>query len=361
MAHGSMRACRIEQVGKQRNGLPRYWCTVHKGSATGRRGIRLDQCELAYRAAEHTDVFDLDFSEWPGGVALWGAVHPVFDTTSLSPEEGIHVHARKRDGGDKDIDRTFDAVRIKNRANLFDESEMLITSETAVNYYLSKFMSREIRHLYCIRCGELHLDAGYFAITPHRNHLCHGCGHIFRDSGKSVSNPIALLRGRPDVPQAPHTLKRPDRKLDIRQSDCAGGIQVWASNPALLWTTSRNEEVGLHVHAFDAEGKELCNDTYSEVVIDGVSLNEDHIRFFMAQSTLPYLVGRIKSIHCPRCGDPVFESGDSAFELKSAHKCNGCGNEFKTKGKPRLLVSNPFVEVRETLLEGKSVNIGSKS
>jgi len=286
-------------------------------------------------------------------------VHPVFDTTFQPPEEGIHVHARKHEGDYKDVDGTFDAVRIKNRSTLFDDSEILLTSETAVNFYLSNFMDREIRHLYCIRCGELHLDAGFYAITPHRNHLCHGCGHIFRDTGKSVSNPVALLRKRSDIPQAPHTLKRARKKLDIKQSDCGGGIQIWASNPALLWTTTRNEESGLHVHAYDADGKEIENDTFDEVRLDGVLLNEEHIRYFMAQSTLPYLKGRIKSLHCPDCYCPIYEDGDAAFELKAVHKCS-CGTEFKTKGKPRLLVSNPFVELRDRLLEGKSVNIGSK-
>jgi len=190
--------------------------------------------------------------------------------------------------------------------------------------------------------------------------LCHGCGHIFRDSGKAVSNPIALLRKRPDIPNAPHALKRAEKKLDILQSDVPGGIQIWASNPALLWTTERNEEEGLHVHTFGADGEEIHNDTYREVKIDGVFLNEEHVRHHMAQASLPYLKGRIRSLHCPKCEESVFEAGYSAFELKSKHKCGACGYEFKTIGKPRSVVTNPFVEVRENLLEGKSVRIGSK-
>lgn len=357
MAHEAMRTCRIEQVGKQRNGHPRYWCTTHKASATGRHGIRLEDCELAYRFIEYKDVFDLDVQQWPGGIALWGAVAPVFDTTSLSPEVGIHVHARRAPDGDKDIDHTYEAVRIKHRRHLFDDSDTLITSETAVNYYLSKFMGREVRHLFCIRCGELHLDAGYFAIKPHKNHLCHGCGHLFRDNAKSVSNPIALLLERPDIPQAAHEIGSANRKLEIKQADCQGGIQIWASNPAFLWTGERKEEEGLHVHAYGADGKERHNDTYSEVVIDSVVLNEEHIRYFMAQNALPFLNGRIRSLNCPECGTSHFASGDAAFVLRSEHQCGHCGARFKTPGKTRLVVTNPFVEIRERLMEGKSVGI----
>lgn len=357
MAHETMRACRIEQVGKQRNGRPRHWCSVHKASATGRHGIRLDQCELAYRSIEHRNVFDLEIQDWPAGVALWGAVEPVFDTTSLPPDVGVHVHARLVPGPNKDIDQTFDAVRIKNRRNLFDDDEIIITSETAVNYYLSKFMEREIKHLYCIRCGEPHLDAGYFAITPHRSHLCHGCGHIFRDTAKFVSNPIALLQERTDISRAHHETVLAIEKLDIQQSDFPGGIQIWASNPAFLWTSDRKEEKGLHVHAFAADGSELRNDTYSEVILDGIRLNEEHIRYFMAQSVVPYLKGRIKSLHCPKCNTSHFATGDDAFKQRSSHNCANCGNRFRTPGKSKMVVTNPFVEVREQLLEGKSVNL----
>lgn len=356
MAHETMRACRIEQVGKQRNGRPRYWCSVHKASATGTHGIRLDVCELAYRSAEHTHLFDLDFRNWPGGVAMWGAVAPVFDTTPYATAVGVHLHARRVAGADKEIDGTYDAIRIKNRRTLLDEDDILLTSETAVNYYLSKFVGVDISHLFCIRCGEPHLDAGYYAITPHRNHLCHGCGHIFRDSTKSVSNPIVLLHERPDIPHPHHEIIRAPKKLDIKQADCPGGIQIWASNPAFIWTAARTEESGLHVHAFDADGEELCNDTYAEVKIDGILLDENHIRYFMAQNALPSFKGRIVTLRCPSCSTPHF-SPDSALSLRSEFQCAECGTTFKNTGKKRLVATNPFVEVREQLAAGRFVEI----
>lgn len=355
MSQQPMRACRIEQVGKQRNGSARFWCSAHKASATGPHGIRLEECELAYRSTEISNVFDLDLDAWPGGIAMWGAVDAVFDTTPLSPDVGVHVHARRVPGGDKEVDETFDAVRIKNRRTLFDDTDILITSETAVNYYLSRFMNRDIRHLFCIRCGEPHLDAGYYAIKPHKNHLCHGCGHLFQDSAKSVSNPIMLLRERIHLPK--QEIVRAEKSLDIRQEDCPGGIQVWASNPAFLWTSEKREEAGLHVHAYRADGCELYNDTYSEVTIDGIMLNEEHIRYYMAQSVLPYLKGRVQSLSCPKCGVSHFVAGYEAMKPRSSHTCQNCGNVFATPGKKRLVVTNPFVAVKDQLLSGKSVEI----
>ena len=106
------RACHIEHIGKQRNGRPRFWCKVHQASATGRYGARLEICEGAYRDQIAQNVLELDATDFPGGVALWGAVPAVYDTTNLPVETGIHVHARKGSEGNKEIDATFDAVAI---------------------------------------------------------------------------------------------------------------------------------------------------------------------------------------------------------------------------------------------------------
>ena len=40
-------------------------------------------------------VLDLNLDQYPGGVGLWGAVPPVYDTTRLPLDFGIHVHARR--------------------------------------------------------------------------------------------------------------------------------------------------------------------------------------------------------------------------------------------------------------------------
>src|SRR5712672_4253086 len=38
--------------------------------------------------------------------------------------------------------------------------------------------------------------------------------------------------------------------VGTRQSADPGGMQIWASNPALVWTSARPEEAGLHIHLY---------------------------------------------------------------------------------------------------------------
>lgn len=77
------RDCSIVTVGKQRNGKPRFWCTAHQASGTGKYGRRLDRCEGAYRFAVQSDALEIEPSDYVGGIAIWGAVKPVYDTSGL--------------------------------------------------------------------------------------------------------------------------------------------------------------------------------------------------------------------------------------------------------------------------------------
>ncbi len=339
-------SCSVEQVGKQRNGRPRYWCTVHHASATGRYGARLSVCEAAYLAHQPAEILELDPHDFPGGIALWGAVAPVYDTTGMPPESGIHVHARRQENH-KEIDGTYDAVRVKVRLDLQEERQALINSEAAVNHYISRFLGREIRALPCPHCGELHLDKDYFAVKPHRRHLCHKCGRYFADDRRAVSNPIAAVRA--SLALATRETKRPERPLVLAQNEYPGGIQIWASNPAIVWTADRPEEEGLHVHALVGPGRYALDETYSSVVIDGIVLDESQIQYLMAQSALSYLENKIVSLSCPHCSASHFDKDDRAFFPHVEHDCEACGCRFPTPGRRRLVVSNPFLETRQRL------------
>lgn len=335
--------CSIEHVGKQRNGKPRYWCLAHQCSATGPHGARLSVCAVSMKERKQPKVLNLDASAHPGGIALWGAVEAVYDTSSMPPEIGIHVHARATQQGQKQVDDTFDTVVVR----LAQTEQATISGETAISFYLSRFLHREIKLLRCSHCDEPHLDAGYFAIQPHRKHLCQACGRHFNDSEKSISNPIALLS---HVQRDVAPIRAP-RNLDIKQSSYPGGMQVWASNPALLWTSDRPEEAGLHVHLYDAEGAIVVDDTFDHVVVDGLALNEPHVQYFMAQQALPYLEGKIANLVCPRCDAAHFDTGDLAFSPHIEHDCEKCGTKFSSKGRRKLVVANPFVAMKDRLLD----------
>jgi uncharacterized protein (DUF983 family) len=353
MAKQLLSRCSIEHVGKQRNGRPRYWCSTHRASATGRYGARLGACEAAYLHATPRRVLELNPREYAGGVALWGAVAPVFDTTNLPKEVGIHVHARKGEENHKEIDDTYDEVVVHYQHGSNGCGKCVVTAESAVAHYISSFLNRDFKRLLCPRCGEIHLDKDFFAVKAHRRHLCHGCGHYFQDSERAVSNPIALLHGDQTSGSARQPV-RPNRPRDIRQGDYPGGIQVWASNPALLWTAERPEEKGLHVHAFTEPGQFAFDETFSSVIIDGIALDELQIQYLMAQQALPYLDNKVVTLRCPHCDSVHFDQGDFAFFPHTEHTCETCQHTFDTAGRRRLVVSNPFIETRDKILAMRS-------
>jgi hypothetical protein len=105
--------CRIVSVGKRRDGGTRYWCLEHKADATAKYGKQADRCRYAHIPSIAPDeILNLNVSSYEGGVALWGAVPPIYDTTERPIDRGIHVHARRATGGEKEIDNTYRAVRL---------------------------------------------------------------------------------------------------------------------------------------------------------------------------------------------------------------------------------------------------------
>ena len=126
-----------------------------------------------------------------------------------------------------------------------------------------------MKNVTCSYCGYPHLDRDWFSVHPHRRHLCAGCGRHFTDTQVTVGNPILGLRLACGVKT--HESKLANRTLEIQQADYPGGIQIWGSNPAFLWTSDHAEEEGIHVHAFRHSGDQPeLDETYGEVIIDGI-------------------------------------------------------------------------------------------
>lgn len=340
--------CHIYRVPRVEGGRMKYWCLSHDASATARFGRKLDRCEGAYRTISEIRRLALDPNDYPGGVALWGAVEPVYNTTGRAADMGVHVHARIASGENKEIDRNYDAVEISVRKDLLDEEAALITKETAVSYYISKFLKRKIDHLFCDKCGTPHLDSDWFAVKPHRQHLCHGCNKIFRSPERSISNPLSAVQFKFGN-ASDRSPRRAKKSISLMQRDFPGGLQIWASNPALLWTSRLFEEEGIHVHGWEGgPGKPDLDDTYDSVVIDGLTLDEDQLRHYMAQNTLVYLREKVRSLRCPVCSQAQFDRGEEAFRPRRRRAC-ACGHTFEVEGRRKLLISNPFVDTISAL------------
>lgn len=343
--------CDIIAVGRRRDGGTRFWCLVHKADATAKYGVQAAKCRYADEppiTAEQTLTLDLD--RYPGGVACWGAVPPVYDTTSLPLDRGIHVHARRKSHGRKELDKTFRRVVFTGKGR----REGLEISELEAIYFMaSTVFGHALQRVVCAECGYSHLDKDWFSVHPHRRHLCAGCGRTFRDSVISIGNPVAALRT--ELGDRERRQFRPARReISLMQSSYEGGIQIWGSNPALLWTGRRSEEVGIHVHAFEGvdDTEPSVDDTFASVVIDGVALDAAMVRSLMAQRALPHIAARVVSNACTHCGQPHFSRGEAAYTPATTHGCEECGREFPSSGRLRKVVCNPLVRILAALSHG---------
>jgi NAD-dependent SIR2 family protein deacetylase len=338
------RECRIVAVGKRRDGGTRYWCLEHKADATAKYGRRAPHCRYAHEAPlKRADVLEIDTRAYAGGIALWGAVPPVYDTTRQPLDRGIHVHARAIAGGDKLIDQTFRAVLLRTYNAAGMPVEFSVSDLDAIYYMATAVFGYGIRYIECTYCGHPHLDKDWFSVHPHRRHLCAGCGRNFRDTEIAIGNPIAGIQEA----IGHRTRIRPSKKkLRLRQRDFPGGIQIWGSNPAIVWTSGKHEEAGIHIHAFKEDGGcALPDDTFCEVVIDDIKLDPIQVQTLMAQSALPHIAGRVKEISCTKCGEPKFATKESAFTPAVTHHCDQCSREFPSTGRLRKVIANPMIGI----------------
>ncbi|MHB1936779.1 MAG: hypothetical protein ACYCOR_09345 [Acidobacteriaceae bacterium] len=335
--------CNIVSVGRRRDGGTRYWCLTHKGDATAKYGVPAEQCKRhRTTTADDGEIFTLDLDLYPGGIALWGAVPPVYDTTELGIDRGIHVHARPTTGGAKSIDHSYRRLRVIGKR--LEEPGIIISELEAIYYMASSVFEYPMSRIACTYCGHLHLDKDFFSVHPHRRHLCSNCGRHFQDFQKGIGNPICGIREACQVSSRPPI--SPDRSLNIRQEDYPGGIQIWGTNPSFLWTGEVPEEDGIHVHAFSELGASATIDeTYSEVTIDGATLDPVMVRVLMAQKALPSLKDRVKSLVCPACGSDQFDRGPAAHTPRAIRPCSSCSTEISASGSIRNVVSNPLVGI----------------
>jgi hypothetical protein len=334
--------CNIVPVGKRRDGGTRYWCLEHRADATAKYGRRSPKCRYAHipriRASE-TVMIEVD--RYPGGIGIWGAVPPVFDTTRLGIDRGIHVHARKDPRGDKEIDHTYRRVRIKSGDITAHVEEL-----DAIYFMVSMIFGKDPEEVICTHCGAPHLDKDWFSVHPHRRHLCAACGRHFRDDKVAVGNPAAtiatILRGRLTSTHATKT-------LTLRQKDYLGGIRLWGSNHAIVWTAKKAELTGIHVHAYKVRAgmphPDDIDETFGAVTIDGVVLDPEAVRIYMAQMALPHLAARVVAGRCVRCDRLGFDRGAAAISPARGRTCARCQGALQTKSRFRKVVVNPLVDV----------------
>jgi len=333
--------CKIIEAGKRRDGGTRFWCTAHRADATAKYGVKAKTCRYAFtRFGYASPTTRVSVDDFPGGVAAWGAVPPVYDTTRLPLDAGIHIHARTGDAREKDVDKTFANVELVLGATSWRIEEL-----DAINQMVSSVLGIHTSAVACTNCGRLHLDKDWFSLHAHARHLCAWCGQHFKDRQKAVGNPVAALP--PAFTSLPAIKSK--RKIKFSQRNFAGGIRIWGSNPAIAWTGTHREEAGIHLHAYGEGGDIIEDDTFGDVVIDGIRLDPHWTRVLMAQNSLPHLAGRIVSLICPHCGNKQKDYGIDAFTPRRERTCETCEREFAAPGRLKKVIANPLVSDLEVL------------
>jgi predicted RNA-binding Zn-ribbon protein involved in translation (DUF1610 family) len=309
------------------------WCHTHGMEASAPDGKALDTCPAAWFDPIPVDQqLEIDMAD--GELAPWGALRPAIAIGEPSLDKGkVHVHHRPGPTAKKDVDDSYDIVRLRHR-----DQVLLVEGIAAVAYSTSLLIGRSMVPLTCPRCGEVHIDELKFATFPHRKHLCNSCGRNFRDtSGPSISNPLAEAHAQLGLltPPAP----RPARRL-VLDRQAYGAIAIWPSNEAIVSTMQRSEEIGVHVHAWDHSGRQVIDETYSPVILDGEILDEQALRVLAVEKALVHKEPIVK-LACTGCGSGPITPHDTWMEPFTSHPCHVCGVTNRTH---RRSFVNPLAE-----------------
>ena len=325
--------CDIRWEVKKRNGMPNWWCRTHGLEASAPDGAALDRCSGEWFAPV-PDEMQTAINLSHGEVAVWGVVPPAICIGEIPTEQGkVHVHQRREANGDKQLDGSFDIVRIRRGG-----TAVVVEGMAAQAYALTILANEQVQPLACPRCGEGHIDELQFATRPHIKHLCNACGRNFRDRSPSISNPLGDAQTRLDLPE-PQPARQVSRPLNIVSSDHSG-VAIWPSNRAIISTMSRPEDKGLHVHAWSHDGALEIDETYSPVTLDGEILDEELVRALAVQRILADSGNAsIVALVCTACGHSIVSPTEGWLRPTTRHVCGACGAENRTR---RRVFLNPL-------------------
>ncbi len=291
----------------------------------------------------NSSTLSFNIDNYTGGVAIWGALPAVFDTTTQAFDRGVHVHARLARVSKKCIDATYESVNVVSQNKAF-----LINEATAVHFSLASVFNHKIISLTCEQCSQSILSSQLFSLIPHHEHICHHCGYINFTNEACIANPVIELKKN----LGDNSIKRksilPDRRINIDTDQYLGGVQIWGSNPSIIWTASRDEESAIHVRAYADSERRVIDNTYSEVCIDGEYLDIEMIRLWQIQKMIPELMSNVSAVFCPCCDAAQFDKGIYAVIPQTYRKCQQCAFSFSHESK----ISNPVISILNKFKQG---------
>lgn len=285
----------------------------------------------------------LDPAEYPAGIAVWGGVEPIFMTAHRPHEEaGIHVHARKLSTADKDIDQSFDEVTFRHHVSGRD---IRIDQDAAVGFMISQILGVQMQDVICTNCESDIFLGRQSAANPSTSHTCPSCSTLNTTIDHVVANPLIALREACSSRIDPAVIL-PRRPLSLRWDEFPGGIDIWGSNQAIIWTACKPEEEGLHVHWYASDGTMLQDNTFDSVTIGAIEIDVTAARLWMAQRELHQVRAVVRSISCEECGRAICDHGAHARAPSEVHTCANCAHVSSSAGR---IIANPTPATIESL------------
>eukprot|EP00440_Ansanella_granifera_P004050 gb/GFBE01004396.1/.p1 GENE.gb/GFBE01004396.1/~~gb/GFBE01004396.1/.p1 ORF type:complete len:422 (+),score=96.64 gb/GFBE01004396.1/:1-1266(+) len=315
MARMEQLPCQLQPTSKFRNGADRWWCPVHQGNYGKKAQIKAaeaggekccDHADVGVDFVRTSEVFEFclvprdavmgpnDYCE----LGVWIGLAPSIDTVTAQTKffPCIRVCARKTIGGPKVVDKSFPAVRIKDKTGRFPRipSEgITVTTPAALEflYYLENLCPVNARLglqvvpgqslprsavdltdiVRCKHCEALHEDIGdFFGQKLHRQHLCFGCGRNIYGP-PSIGNPMKAFAREWKREVAGMNIDPHNAEVHLNSANQR--FMVWPSTPALFWSWDAPEIWGIHVHACDEKGERVIDGTFGLVHLDGKVLD----------------------------------------------------------------------------------------
>lgn len=175
--------CNIKYIGKSRQGINKYYCSVHKSFANDKFGNKLEEC-----LCSNKEIYDNQLNIKKN---LIKSIKIRYENILENVIPKIIIN-----------DNEFNGV--------LEYDKSILTYKDFGGIMLSKLNNIPLEVVKCNHCGYYHTDNGKFAYTPHRTHLCLYCGHLFRVKEKNVGNELAMIYDIPNISLKDKILKIDD-------------------------------------------------------------------------------------------------------------------------------------------------------
>jgi len=322
------------------------WCSVHHAPWPHVDSERLCLRTAGSLGESKPDNLLVTIRDHPDGLSIWGTVTPVYDSTFSPISPGLHLHI----AGEKNTHHEHNCWELYVRPDSVSKYQRL-TYAAASSYVASAMFERPMITINCPHCRAPHLDLDQWSVHASRDHYCANCESAFKTPTECISNPLIEIKASLGDHLVVRVTEQTERSLSLVRRDYPGGIRIWGSNPAVIWTFRNPEKVGIHVHCFaEHNSPPIIDRTVRTLDIDGIDVDSYMVRAFMAQQMLPYLLPYLTVLHCPVCGSAHFDTGDNALLPHLRHTCASCSARFLASVPPYVCVSNPIIETMKQLL-----------